>query len=188
MTHQYTPRRANLKRWLKGAPDYILDVLDNKGKSVDRYTVLFTGPLLSTCHGEPVRTFSNTLVQYLGLSDAPSHPQGVSMWGEMAAHEAAGYRYRCGHDRIRWLDLPEAIRNHVYFRVNEGEQPHYVTPAVQALCAYREGNLKIDLYRADGTFWQSTNHFRTCRDAVTYFRALLPLVAVAYGRINHDAR
>lgn len=117
--HQYTPRRAGLKRWLEGAPEYILDVLDNKGKSADRYTVLFTGALLSTRHGEPVRTFSNTLVQYLGLSDAPSHPQGVSMWGEMAAHEAAAYRYRCSHDRVRWLDLPDHIRAHAICRATE---------------------------------------------------------------------
>jgi hypothetical protein len=75
----YTPRRANLKRWLEQAPPYILDVFDNKGKTADRYTVFLCGEFLS---GD---TYANTHVPYLGMSEAPSHPQGVSMWGEMDA-------------------------------------------------------------------------------------------------------
>ncbi len=114
----YTPRRANKKRWLEGAPEYILDVLDNKGRTADRYTVLFAGSVLDDINPHP-RTFANTVVPYIGMSDAPSHPQGVSMWGEMRAHEAVGYRYRCGYDRIRWLDLPEHIRKHVVSRATE---------------------------------------------------------------------
>lgn len=114
----YTPRRANKKRWLEAAPEYILDVLDNKGKSADRYTVLFTGTLLIRGSTAGSRR-TDVIVQYLGMSDAPSHPQGVSMWGEMLAHVAAAYRYRCSHDRIRWLDLPEHIRNHVIARATE---------------------------------------------------------------------
>lgn len=113
MAHQYTPRRANRTRWLQDAPDYVLDVLDNGGQTTDRYTVLFTGQLLSTRHGETPRTYSNTRVPYLGMSADPTSPGGFSQWGELPAHEAAGYRYRCGHDRIRWLDLPANLRAHV---------------------------------------------------------------------------
>lgn len=110
----YTPRRANLKRWLEGAPDYVLDVFDNKGKTADRYDVLFTGPDFLLRDGST--EYKDTYVPYLSMSDAPSHPQGVSMWGEMTAYDAARYRFRVGHRRIRWLDLPEHIRKHVVAR------------------------------------------------------------------------
>ncbi len=106
----YTPRRAG-KRWREGAPDYILDCFDDKTEG-DRYTVMFTGKLL-------IRYARDVYVQYLGMSGAPEHPQGVSMWGEMKAHEAAAYRYRNGHRRVRWLDLPEHIRKHVCSRVKD---------------------------------------------------------------------
>lgn len=122
MSRLYSPRRAS-KRWLEGAPPYVLDVLDNKGKTADRYTVLFTFPfafaldhagnfLPDGAKGD----FTSTYVQYLGMSGAPSHPQGVSMWGEMKAYEAAAYRYRSKHQRIRWNDLPAEIRAHVIAR------------------------------------------------------------------------
>ena len=110
MGKTYKPRRAG-KRWLESAPPYILDVLDNGGKTADRYTVLFTGDLLmsdGTCGG--------TLVPYLAMSDAPAHPQGVSIWGELTAYDASSFRYRRGHDRVRWLDLPGNIRAHVVAR------------------------------------------------------------------------
>jgi hypothetical protein len=108
MTHRaYQPRRAS-KRWLQDAPEYILDVFDNKGKTCDRYTVLLGGSL-----------FVDGVIAYLGMSGAPSYPQGFSQWGELKPHEAAAYRYRSGHDRIKWNDLPEHIRQHLIARVNE---------------------------------------------------------------------
>lgn len=122
---KYTPRRAS-KRWLEGAPAYVLDVLDNKGQTADRYTVLFTFPYAYALDakgnflGEGVRgAYAHTHIPLLGMSGAPTHPQGVSMWSEIKAHEAAAYRYRCKHHRIRWLDLPENIRAHVIARVTE---------------------------------------------------------------------
>lgn len=115
---QYTPRRANRKRWLEEAPEYILDCLDNKGKTADRYTILFCGDLLIWSKDQP-RRFANTTVPYLGMSDFPTHPQGVSMWGEIGAWDAAAYRYRSGHHRVRWLDLPPHIRAHVISRATE---------------------------------------------------------------------
>jgi hypothetical protein len=108
---KYTPRRAG-KRWLENAPEYVLDVLDNKGETADRYTVIFGGSLLSEYDGV-------VYVQVLDMSDAPTHPQGVSMWSEYPARHIAPFRYREGHRRIRWNDLPENIRQHVIARVTE---------------------------------------------------------------------
>lgn len=123
---RYTPRRAS-KRWLEGAPPYVLDVLDNKGASADRYTVLFGRPFVyvlkpdGSTSPDPGR-YGDTWIQYLDMSDAPTHPQGVSLWGEMSAHQAAGYRYRCKHQRVRWLDLPEHIRRHVAARAADDDE------------------------------------------------------------------
>ena len=101
----YKPRRAG-KRWLEEAPEYILDVFDNRGKTADRYTVLFGGSMLEDL------LLKNRKVYYLGMSSYPTHPWfGVSMWGECEA------LWRPSHQRIRWLDLPEHIRKHVIRRV-----------------------------------------------------------------------
>lgn len=110
MARLYTPRRANLKRWLENAPPYVLDVFDDKGYG-DRYTVFFTKEM-SNMTG----SFADTWISYLGMSGAPSHPQGVSIWGEMTAYDATQYRYRASHKRIRWMDLPQNIREHVIAR------------------------------------------------------------------------
>lgn len=120
MTQRYTPRRANLKRWLEGAPEYVLDVFDNKGKTADRYTVLFTDTLLNHPKGE-TPTRANAWIDYLGMSDAPTHPQGVSMWGSLSVPDAAAYRFANGRERIRWLDLPAHIRAHVIARATKDD-------------------------------------------------------------------
>jgi hypothetical protein len=113
---KYTPRRAN-RRWLEGAPEYVLDVFDNKGQSCDRYTVMFCGSELIS-NG----TRRGTFISYLAMSGAPSHPQGVSLTGELAPHKAGAYRYRSSRHRIRWLDLPEHIREHVKARINNANE------------------------------------------------------------------
>lgn len=100
----YRPRRAT-KRWQEGAPEYVLDCFDNKGKTTDRYTVLFGGSLWYPELGRNV--------MYLGMSDNPTHPQGFSQWGEISAN------WRPSHQRVRWLDLPEHIRNHVINRATK---------------------------------------------------------------------
>lgn len=102
----YRPRRAG-KRWLEGAPEYVLDVFDNKGKTCDRYTVLFGGSLLEPTLLEHRKVFM------LSMSDNPTHPQGFSQWGEVSTN------WRPSHQRIRWLDLPEHIRGHVIARATE---------------------------------------------------------------------
>lgn len=110
MNREYTPRRAGLDRWLREAPPYILDCFDSKGPG-ERYTVMFTKEMSSRAG-----SFAETWVSFLGMSGAPTHPQGVSMWGEMRAYEMVQYRYRVKHQRVRWLDLPAHIREHVIAR------------------------------------------------------------------------
>lgn len=102
----YKPRRAS-KRWLEKAPEYILDCFDNKGKTLDRYTILFGGSLL-----EP-ELLKHRRVFYLGMSGGPTCPHGVSMWGECDA------AWRPARQRVHWLDLPENIRSHVVARAAE---------------------------------------------------------------------
>ena len=101
---KYKPRRASA-RWLEGAPEYVLDVFDNKGKTIDRYTVLFGGSLL-----EPT-LLEKRLVLCLDMSDAPNSQ--YSQWGEWPAS------HRPSHQRIRWNDLPQHIRGHVTARATE---------------------------------------------------------------------
>ena len=63
-----------------GIPKYVR-VYDNGGESADRYTVIYTGKYrtLGTKRGE-ARTVG--WFQYVGMSAAPFHPQGVGMHGE----------------------------------------------------------------------------------------------------------
>lgn len=100
----YRPRRAS-KRWQENAPDYVLDCFDNKGQTMDRYTVYFGGTLWEPSMGRKV--------QCLNMSDAPSSPQGVSMWGETDVSQ------RPAHRRVAWMDLPENIRQHVIDRATD---------------------------------------------------------------------
>jgi hypothetical protein len=118
----YRPRRAG-SRWLEGAPAYIFDVFDDKGVG-DRYTVFFGADFIYHVAkdgkiGQGSDQYANTYLAYLGMSGAPSHPQGISQWGELEAYQTAMYRYRNKNRRIRWLDLPEHIRNHVIARATD---------------------------------------------------------------------
>jgi len=100
----YQPKRAR-KQWMADAPEYVLSVYDNGGKTCDRYTVLIGGSL----HDE--RLNQTRSIAYLALSENPSHPQGFSQWGEMPSHN----RKACGK-HIAWNSLPENIRAHVIAR------------------------------------------------------------------------
>jgi hypothetical protein len=53
-----------------GTPKYVR-CYDNGGKTADRYTVVFTG-----------RYRGKAWFQYLAMSGAPFHPQGVGLHGE----------------------------------------------------------------------------------------------------------
>jgi hypothetical protein len=71
-------------------PKYI-HIYDNGGKTVDRYTVVYT------------RTSSH---EYVGLSERPFHPQGFCQHG--VAQQSIDYP-AYGHigKKISWEDLPE---------------------------------------------------------------------------------
>lgn len=95
----YRPRRAT-KRWLEGAPEYILDCF-----KAGTYWVLFGGSLLDP------HLLKDRKVHMLELNDLPNNPSfGISMWGEIEAS------YRPAHHRVRWLDLPENVREHIMRR------------------------------------------------------------------------
>ena len=98
---KYRPRRAS-KRWLEDAPEYILDCF----KGDHTYWVLFGGTLLDP------HLLKDRKVHMLEVNDMATHPwYGVSMWGEVEAG------YRPAHRRVRWLDLPENVRQHIVWRV-----------------------------------------------------------------------
>ena len=108
MNRKYSPRRAS-KRWLEGAPDYILDCLDDP-RTVDRYTIIFCGDDWIMGDG----TYAGTRLHYLGCS---AGGLGFSQFGEFSAYDCAGYRYANKHRRVRWLDIPEETRRHIISRV-----------------------------------------------------------------------
>lgn len=109
MTRRYTPRRAGA-RWLEGAPAYVLDIFDHP-QFADRYTIWFGAS--EAIHekrdgtiGQGCDSSANTWIHGLGTSEH-GHTSGSL---EYRAHEVATYRYRNGHRRIKWSDLPEATR------------------------------------------------------------------------------
>lgn len=107
---EYRPRRA-AKRWLEGAPEYVLACYDNRGRTADRYTVLFGGSLWSP----DMRDWrGGRVVSCLLMSDNPTHPQGVSMWVTTSASVRPG-----SHTQVRWMDLPDHIREHVIERATQ---------------------------------------------------------------------
>ena len=107
----YRPRRSGA-RWMQDAPEYVLACYDNggpdnkRGGTVDRYTVMFGGSLWNPEMGRTVF--------HLDMSNSPSHPQGYSQWGEMPASSRTGFG-----KHVRWLDLPEHIREHVVRRATQ---------------------------------------------------------------------
>lgn len=83
--------------------DYIFRIVDNGGATADRYTVAF-------CDGS-----------YLGMSGSPTHPQGVSMWGEGIDPAVMSEWVDTGVGVDLALgDLPEHLVKHIVYRNNEG--------------------------------------------------------------------
>ena len=119
MAYKYRPRRAR-KCWLEGAPPEVLDVIDDP-EFADRYTVLLCGKMLVLRNEAYAPTLANTIVPYLGMSGNPRSPQGVCMWGQMYAWDAAAFRYAKGHRRIKWGDLPDEVKNVVVEAVTKGD-------------------------------------------------------------------
>lgn len=77
---KYQPKRSS-KRWLEGAPPALLAVYDNGGKSADRYTALYGAPLWEPSFGH--------MVPCRFMSQHPSHPQGIGLFGEHPANDRA---------------------------------------------------------------------------------------------------
>ena len=98
----YKPRRQS-KRWLDGdCPDGVLAIYDNP-KFADRYTVFYADPVTGT-------EYRDMVIGYRGMSEAPTHPQGVGMYGELAATQVAVYRYRNRNRAAKWTSLPDAAK------------------------------------------------------------------------------
>lgn len=105
--YQYRPKRSS-KKWLAGAPEYVLACYDNGGRTCDRYTVIIGGSLYRDDLADQRKA------ECLCLSAHPGHPQGVSMWGEVWCGERT-----CLGRHVAWQALPENVREHVVARVNE---------------------------------------------------------------------
>lgn len=86
----------------------MLDVLDHGAAQYDRYDVLLTGKFLDSGSRDGPRTYANTRIAYIGLTET-----GAWNSGDIPAYQAAQYRYRSSKKRIRWSDLPKAVRDQV---------------------------------------------------------------------------
>lgn len=84
----------------------IIRVYDNGGKTSDRYLVVLAkrGYVMANPAHHPM----------LSMSDEPSHPQGVSLFGEGRIGKHLG-------KRIKFDDLPEKVRIHALERLADGE-------------------------------------------------------------------
>lgn len=101
---KYTPRRANVARWLQDAPEYVLDCFDDsKRYPNDGITVILGKQFMEWCEHRGTHYLSCICMNRSGhyASD------------QMAAHTAAAFRYSNGRHRVRWNDLPEAVRQSV---------------------------------------------------------------------------
>lgn len=82
---------------------YLFRIVDNGGSSADRYTVVFSDG------------------SYLALSGSPTHPQGISMWGEGIDPAVLQEWVENGEAIDLALgDLPPHLVQHIVDRNNEG--------------------------------------------------------------------
>lgn len=111
--NRFRPKRS-AKRWLVGAPECVIACYDNRGKTADRYTVLFGGSLWTPDYARLNAECGRNprLVPCLGMSGYPTHPQGISMWGEALRGPHLG-------KKIPWNELLSHIRAHVIIRASE---------------------------------------------------------------------
>ncbi len=107
---RYRPKRS-AKRWLVGAPEYVIACYDNGGKTADRYGVLFGGSLWEPDYAKANAECGRNprLVPSLFMSGRPTHPQGVSIWGDALRGPHLG-------QKVAWLGLPDHIRAHTIQR------------------------------------------------------------------------
>lgn len=103
----YSPRRQS-KRWLDGdCPAEVLAIMDNGGKSFDRYTVFYV-PTKEDKEEYPHRGLP---IGYRAMSEHPSSPNGFGIYEEMEAYKVADYRYHFKHNYATWSSLPEEVKS-----------------------------------------------------------------------------
>jgi hypothetical protein len=74
---------------------------DNGGKTIDRYTIVFTGRYRHKTGGAQ---------WYVGSSAYPTHPQGFYQHGEHTGWSVDRPTYSHLGKRVRFADLPGAVR------------------------------------------------------------------------------
>jgi len=98
---KYRPRRAS-KRWLdEDCPAGVLAIFDNPNFA-DRYTVFYSELILYR---------DEKWLGYRGMSENPTHPQGVGMYGELQAHQVSSYRSLNHRRSCKWSSLPEKVKD-----------------------------------------------------------------------------
>lgn len=113
MSKTYRPRRQSA-RWLDAdCPKGVLAIYDNPAFA-DRFTVIYAEPVTGS-------DYCNMWLGYRGMSEYPFHPQGVGMYGEMTAPNAAAFRYRERHRAAKWSSLPPDVRRCVLQDLQSGE-------------------------------------------------------------------
>jgi hypothetical protein len=85
-------------------PKIIKTIWDNKGKTMDRYTVVLKKP---TYHTGLLGSHES-----LGLSEYPTDPQGFSQMGMAVEGPHLG-------EKIAFYDLPFNVINHIVYRLVE---------------------------------------------------------------------
>jgi hypothetical protein len=103
----YRPRRSP-KKWLIGAPDYVMGCYDNEGKTNARYTVMFGGSLWTPEYA--YANWQSGLDPHLTRCLRMSADLTVSAWWDCI-------RTRWIGTKIAWSDLPPALQQHVGERV-----------------------------------------------------------------------
>jgi hypothetical protein len=81
------------RRSRKDYPAGVLGIYDNGGKTVDRYTVVYT----------PFESGGETFFPYVGMSDSPFHPQGFGQHGELRHR----YTRQSGERVLNFAELPK---------------------------------------------------------------------------------
>lgn len=101
---RYKPRKSR-KVWLEGAPDAVVAVYDNGGKTADRYTVLYGAPHWSEDYAAYYWRIGQSprMTPARFMSENPFHPQGVGMYGDCERGPHLG-------KKIRYSDLPDKCK------------------------------------------------------------------------------
>jgi len=85
-------KMTTYRRSRKDYPKGVLGIYDNGGKTVDRYTVIYT----------PFTVDGRQYFPFLGMSAYPFHPQGFGQHGELPHR----YTRQSGERVLRFADLP----------------------------------------------------------------------------------